>query len=136
MIAFLLTQIAKIKAALTTQSEQLANYGITAVKQLTVTKNNSISTVAIYAYRVGQLVFIGGYFANTSEIPNGTTIATINVVNVMAPGNFACTAVQSDDNSISYLSFVYSNGNLDIKTSGVLGANKYCRFFMVLPYTS
>lgn len=122
--------------AITTLNSNLTNYGITAVKSLTVTKNSSISTVIVNAYRIGQLIFVGGYFSHTSGIANGTTIATINVGSPMSPGNFAGVAVQSDDNSIKYLSFqLTQSGVVDMKISGNLGANQYCRFFMVLPYT-
>ena len=125
-----------LDSGLSTLNGTLTSEGVLQVQSLPVTKNVSLSTVAIYAYRSGQMVFIGGYFSNTSGIANGTTIATIDVGSSMASGNFACPAVQSDDNSIEYLSFVENPfGIINVQNHGNLGANKYCRFFMVLPYT-
>lgn len=106
-------------------------------KVLQVTKNINISTVVVHAVRFGKLLYIGGYFSNTANIAEGTTIVDVYTENALYYINqMACTAVQCDDNNVDYLSFGFdfANSALSIKTHGTLTANKYCRFFMVLPY--
>lgn len=104
----------------------------TKASSLTVTSSGAFSTTNIYAYKDGGLVTIGGYFSNTSNIA-GSNIATVSGINVAR--NNSSTPVQCDDNSVKWVTFVNSGGNLVLSTAHTLTANNVVRFLATLPTT-
>lgn len=103
-----------------------------APQNLTVDYSTSaFATRAVGAVKLGYLIFIYGYFTNSSAATSGT-IAIVKSCYPNVNGNMAMP-VQCDDGSVGWVSFSGSGNDLIIQTNQDLTAGKYVRFYGVVP---
>lgn len=81
MLQFLLTQIGKLKAAISSISSKTDS-----VSSLTVTFDSELDLNAsskIYAYKYMNLLFVTGFMNSNASVPANKTIAKVDGVNVL-----------------------------------------------------
>ena len=107
MIAFLLTQIAKIKAALTTQSDQIAsliqNGGLTNNETKTIVSATDGAHILVLSRQSGErtVVAITDYWSDSCDVISGSISTGITITKSANSHNI--TVTNDTGSAIAYL---------------------------------
>lgn len=103
------------------------------LQQLSVSFSGIFSTARVEAFKYGKVIMLGGYFSNTTEA-SGIVATITNAYPVNGISNWS-TPCQSDDGSVTFITFSKSGNDLNLICPRNLTASKVCRFTCSLPST-